>query len=75
MRLGFELQVAFFGVVAVVTLEGALDIDGVRIVAFDQIAVVAIHRTHEIGEGGQTDFRATSAESRRSFVRGLARDR
>ena len=50
MRLGFELEVALFGVLAVVALERALDIDRVRVVALDQVAVVAVHRPHEIGE-------------------------
>ena len=52
VRFGFELEVALFGVVAVIALEGALDIDRVRVVPFDQIAVVAIHRAHEVGERG-----------------------
>ena len=38
MRSGFELQVALLGVVAVVTLEGALDVDGMRGMAFDDVA-------------------------------------
>ena len=56
MRFGFQLEVAFFVVGAVIALEGALDIDGVCIVPFDQVAVVAIHRAHEIGERGQKAF-------------------
>ena len=51
MSFGLELEIAFFGIVAVIALEGALDVDGVRIVSFDEIAVIAVHRTHEIGEG------------------------
>ena len=46
MRPGFELEVAPFCVVAVVALEGTLDIDRVSIVALDEIAVVAVHRTN-----------------------------
>ena len=38
VRLGFELQVARFGVIAVVTREGALDVDGMRGMAFDDVA-------------------------------------
>jgi hypothetical protein len=52
VRLGFELEGAFFGVFAVVVLEGALDIDGVRIMSLDEVAVVAIHRPHEAGQCG-----------------------
>ena len=53
MRFGFQLQVAFVGVLAVVALEGPFDVDRVGVVAFDQVAVVAVHRPHEIGERGQ----------------------
>ena len=52
MRPGFKLQIALFGIVAVVVLEGALDIDRVGVVPLDQVAVVAVHRPHEIGERG-----------------------
>ncbi len=50
MRFRFELEIALLRVSAVVVLEGALDVDGVCIVPFDQVAVVAVHRPHEIGE-------------------------
>ena len=63
MRFGFELEVAFFGVLAVVALEGALDIDRVGVVAFDQVAVVAVHRPHEIGERGQQALRQGAPEA------------
>ena len=53
MRFGLELQVALVGVPAIVAFKGALDVDRVRVVSFDQIAVIAVHRTHEIGEGCQ----------------------
>jgi hypothetical protein len=48
--LRFELKVAFPGVLAVVVSERALDVDGVGVVPFDEVAVVAAHRTHEIAE-------------------------
>ena len=63
MRFGFQLEVAFFGVLTVVALEGALDLDRVGVVAFDQIAVVAVHRPHEIGERGQQALRQGAPES------------
>jgi hypothetical protein len=53
MRPGFQLEIALFGVLTVVAFEGALDVDRVGVVALDQIAVVAVHRLHEIGERGQ----------------------
>jgi hypothetical protein len=50
MRRSFELQVPLFRVLAVVVLEGALDVDRVRVVTLDEIAVIAVHRAHEIGK-------------------------
>ena len=63
MRFGFQLEVALFGVLAVVALEGALDVDRVGVVAFNQVAVVAVHRAHEIGERGQQAFRQGAPEA------------
>ncbi len=63
VRLGFELEIALFGVLAVVVLERALDIDRVRVVPFDQVAVVAVHRPHEIGERGQQACGQGAAEA------------
>ena len=52
----FELEVAFLRVLAVVVPESALDIDGMRVMPFDQVAVVAVHRPHEVGERGHQAF-------------------
>jgi hypothetical protein len=41
VRFRFALQIALAGVVAIVVLQGALDIDRVCVVPFDQVAVVA----------------------------------
>ncbi len=46
----FDLKLSLFGVLAVVTFQGALNIDRVHIVPFDEIAGVAIHRAHEVGQ-------------------------
>ena len=62
MGPGFELQVPLLRVTAIVVPERALDIDWVGIVPFDQIAVVAIHRTHEIGQGHQHALREAAPE-------------
>ena len=51
MRLRFELQVSLARIIAVVVLERPLDIDRMRIVSLDQIAVVAVHGSHQIGQG------------------------
>ena len=50
MGLGLKLEVALLGVFAVVTLERALDVDRVGVVTFDQVALVAVHRPHEVGQ-------------------------
>jgi hypothetical protein len=41
VRLGFELQIPLPRIVAVVVVERAFDVDGMRIVPLDEIAVVA----------------------------------
>ena len=48
---------------AVVVLERALDLDGMRVVTFNKIAVVAIHGTHQVSERATDAFRQTSPES------------
>ena len=53
VRFRFVLQVALVGILAVVVLERALDIDGMSIVPFDQVAVVTVHRPHQISKRGQ----------------------
>ena len=63
MGFGLELEIALLRIVAVIVLERALDIDRVSVVAFDQVAVVAVHRPHEIGERGQHALRQAAAEA------------
>jgi hypothetical protein len=63
VRLGFELQVAFNWVLAVVVLERSLDVYGVRIMSLNKIRVVAVHRAHEIGKRGQNGGRQAVAET------------
>jgi hypothetical protein len=60
-----QLQFALFGLGAVVVPERALDIDRVRIVPLDQVAVVAVHRPHETGEGADHAVRQAVAQARR----------
>jgi hypothetical protein len=50
MRLGLELQVSLFRFGAVLVVHGPFDIDGVRLVTFDPVAVVAVHRPNEVGQ-------------------------
>ena len=47
---GLQLQVALARIIAVVFLQRAFDIDGMGVMPFDQVAVVAIHGAHEIGQ-------------------------
>ena len=50
VRNGFQLQVPGARVRAVVVSQRPLDVDRVRVVPLDQVAVVAVHRADEIGE-------------------------
>jgi hypothetical protein len=53
MRLRFELEIALFRFGAVFVLQGTLYINRVGVVPFNEIAVVAVHRAHEIGQRRQ----------------------
>ena len=64
MRFGFELKIAFGTIRAVIVFQGTLDIDGMGVVPFDEVAVIAIHRPHEIGKRGANAGSQTAAESR-----------
>ena len=57
MRFGFELQVSLLSIGAVILLRCPLDIDRVRVVPFDQVAVIAINRPDEISERRDDPFR------------------
>jgi len=50
MRLGFELKVSLFRIGAVVVPHRAFDVDGMGVMPLDEVAVVAVHRPHEIGK-------------------------
>ena len=69
-RLKAELQIAFAGILAIVVLQGTLDIDRVSVMPFDQVAVVAVHRPHQIGERSQQALGQAPAKSR-GFLRQL----
>ncbi len=51
VRFGLFLQIAFFLVLAVVSSKRSFDIDWVRVVAFNEVAVIAVHRAHDIADG------------------------
>src|SRR5260370_32809089 len=62
VRLGFKLQVTLAGVFAVVVLERPLDVHGMRVVSFDQVGVVAVHRTDQAGKRGRQGREQAAAE-------------
>ncbi len=62
MRFGFELQISFSQIRAVVVLQRSFDVDRMGIVAFDQIAVVAIHRADQIRQRSHNSFGQASPE-------------
>ena len=66
MRLRFELKVPLAWIVAVVVLERPFDIDGMRIVPLDEIAVVAVHSSHQIGQGCTQAIGQAAPESGRA---------
>jgi hypothetical protein len=63
MCLGFELKIPLLAIIAIVVPQCPFDIDRMGVVPFDQIAVVAVHRPHQISEGGHDAFRKTIAEA------------
>ena len=50
VRPGLKLKDSLSGIRAVIALERALDIHRMRVVTLDEIAVIAIHDPHQIGE-------------------------
>ena len=65
MRFRFELQIALAGITAIVVFQGTLNVDGMRIVSFNQVAVIAVHCPHKIGERGHQAHRQAPAKPRR----------
>ena len=56
MRLGFELQIALFAVLAVIVPKRPLYVDRVGIVSLDEVRVVAVHCAHERCQRAQQTF-------------------
>ena len=63
MRPCFQLQVAPYRIVAVIARQGPLDVDRMRVMAFDQIAVIAVHRPDQVGKGRGQRRRQAPAEA------------
>lgn len=67
MRFGFELKVSPRWVGAVVALHRAFDVDGMGVVPFDEVTVVAVHRPHEICQRLRDGGRQPAPERGRLF--------
>lgn len=65
MGLRLKLEIALFGLGAVVALERAFDVNRMDVVPLDQVAVVAVHRADERGEPHQHAVRQAAPESGR----------
>src|SRR5512145_358181 len=63
MRLRFELKVSLARVIAIVVVECPFDIDGMGIVALDEIAVVAVHGSHQVSERRAHPVRQAASKS------------
>ena len=65
MGLRLKLEIAQFGLGAVVALERAFDIDRVGVVPLDQVAVVAVRGADDRGESRQYAVWQAAPESGR----------
>ena len=63
MRLGLQLQITLLRITAVIIFQRAFDIHRVGMMTFDQVAVVAIHRPDQCGQGVCDGCRQGSMES------------
>ena len=68
MQTDIQLQVALLRSVVVVIVQGALNIDRVRVEVFDQLAVIAVHGAHQIRQRCQGS-RRQAAEKREGLLR------
>ena len=48
VRDGLQLQIPLLRIVPVVPRQRSLDVHGMRVVPLDEIAVVAVHRAHDV---------------------------
>src|ERR1700733_12540356 len=65
MSSRFELEIAFLRIGAVIAFECALDINGMGVVPFNEIAVIAIPRADEIGKRRHPAGRQAASKSGR----------
>jgi hypothetical protein len=61
-----ELQIALVRIDAVIVPERPLDVDRMGVVAFDQVAVIAVHRPDQIGQRREQALRQAAPETRRA---------
>src|SRR5579872_1086846 len=50
VRSGFELKIALARILTIVVLKRPFDIDRVSVMVLDEIGVIAVHRTDEVGK-------------------------
>lgn len=60
--LASNLEIPLPGVLAVIVFQGAFNIDGMRLVPLDQVAVVAVYGPHEICQRRNQAWRETAAK-------------
>ena len=65
MGFCFQLEIPLPGVGAVIFFKRTLDVDGMGVVALDQIAVITVHRADEPGERGDQTPGQTSVQAGR----------
>lgn len=78
MRPGLELEIPLARIGAVVVAQRSLDIDRMRVVPLNQVRVVAVHRSNEIGERSDDAWGKAPAQprgGRREFERQIVQCR
>ncbi len=63
MRLGLELEVSLFEVIAVISFESPLDVDRMCIMTLNKVTVVTVHCPNQVGQGTQYSFGQASSET------------
>jgi len=67
----FDLQVSFMRVRTILVSQSALDVHRMRVVAFDQVGIIAVHRPDQLGER----FQDTGGQARSKSCRLLGQIR
>src|SRR3569623_628696 len=73
VSFGFDRKIPLLPVLAAVVREGAFDVDGMRVVAFDEVGVVAVRHAHQAGKRYLHGSRKAAAEPGRLPLSSKAR--